>query len=55
MPVAVRSAAAAVSQASDYAAVVEQPLSDGSTVTLQLIYDPTSPYGWLVDSIAPGA
>jgi cytoskeletal protein RodZ len=42
-----------VSQASDYAANADQRLSDKSTVRMQLVYDPVSRYGWLVDSIAP--
>ena len=42
-----------ISQASDYAANADQRLSDKSTVRMQLVYDPASRYGWLVDSIAP--
>jgi hypothetical protein len=42
-----------VSQASDYAANADQRLSDKSTVRMQLVYDPASRYGWLVDSIEP--
>jgi hypothetical protein len=40
-------------QASDYAATADQRLSDKRTVRMQLIYDPASRYGWLVDTIAP--
>ena len=42
-----------VSQASDYAANADQRLSNKRTVRMQLLYDPASRYGWLVDSIAP--
>jgi len=42
-----------VSQASDYAASADQRLSDKTTVRMQLVYDPASRYGWLVDTIAP--
>jgi hypothetical protein len=42
-----------VGQASDYAASADQRLSDKTTVRMQLIYDPASRYGWLVDTIAP--
>jgi hypothetical protein len=42
-----------ISQASDYAANADQRLSDKSTVRMQLVYDPASRYGWLVDTIAP--
>jgi hypothetical protein len=42
-----------VLQASDYAASADQRLSDKTTVRMQLVYDPASRYGWLVDTIAP--
>jgi hypothetical protein len=42
-----------VSQAGDYAASADQRLSDKTTVRMQLVYDPASRYGWLVDTIAP--
>jgi hypothetical protein len=42
-----------VSQASDYAAAADQRLSNKTTVRMQLVYDPASRYGWLVDTIAP--
>jgi hypothetical protein len=42
-----------VSEASDYAANADQRLSDKSTVRMQLVYDPASRYGWLVDTIVP--
>ena len=42
-----------ISQASDYAASADQRLSNKTTVRMQLVYDPASRYGWLVDSIAP--
>jgi hypothetical protein len=42
-----------VGEASDYAASADQRLSNHTTVRMQLIYDPASRYGWLVDTIAP--
>jgi hypothetical protein len=42
-----------VLQASDYAASADQRLSNKSTVRMQLVYDPSSRFGWLVDTIAP--
>jgi hypothetical protein len=42
-----------ISQASDYAASADQRLSDKTRVRMQLVYDPVSRYGWLVDTIAP--
>jgi hypothetical protein len=42
-----------VGQASDYAASADQKLSDKSTVRMQLVYDPASRFGWLVDTITP--
>ena len=42
-----------VGQASDYAAIADQKLSDKSTVRMQLVYDPASRFGWLVDTISP--
>lgn len=42
-----------VSAASDYAAVADQRLSDKTGVRMDLVYDPASRYGWLVDSIEP--
>jgi hypothetical protein len=42
-----------VNEASDYAASADQRLSNKTTVRMQLIYDPASRYGWLVDTIAP--
>ena len=42
-----------VPSASDYAAVADQKMSDGSTVRLELVYEPASRYGWLVDSVGP--
>ena len=39
--------------ATDYAAAMDQRLSDRSTVRMQLIYEPASRYGWLVDTIEP--
>ncbi len=41
-----------INQASDYAASADQRLSNKTTVRMQLIYDPASRYGWLVDTIA---
>ncbi len=42
-----------VDQASDYAAIADQRLSNKTTVRMQLVYDPASRYGWLVDTIDP--
>ena len=42
-----------VTEASDYAVNADQRLSNKTTVRMQLVYDPASRYGWLVDSIAP--
>jgi cytoskeletal protein RodZ len=42
-----------VVQASDYAANADQRLSDKTTVRMQLVYEPASRYGWLVDTIVP--
>ena len=42
-----------VGQASDYAATADQRLSNKTTVRMQLVYEPASRYGWLVDSIDP--
>ena len=42
-----------VTEASDYAVNADQRLSDKTTVRMQLVYDPASRYGWLVDSITP--
>ena len=42
-----------IGEASDFAANADQRLSNGRTVRMQLVYDPTSRYGWLVDTIAP--
>ena len=42
-----------VNEASDFAASADQRLSNKTTVRMQLIYDPASRYGWLVDTIAP--
>ena len=42
-----------VTEASDYAVNADQRLSDKTRVRMQLVYDPASRYGWLVDSIAP--
>jgi hypothetical protein len=40
-----------VPSASDYAAVADQKMSDGSTVRMELVYEPASRYGWLVDTV----
>ena len=42
-----------VPQASDYAAVADQKMSDGTTVRMELVYEPASRYGWLVDTVGP--
>ena len=42
-----------VPSASDYAAVADQKMSDGTTVRMELVYEPASRYGWLVDSVGP--
>jgi hypothetical protein len=39
--------------ASDYAAIADQRLSNKTTVRMQLVFDPASRYGWLVDTIEP--
>ena len=40
-----------VPEASDYAAVADQKMSDGTTVRMELVYEPASRYGWLVDTV----
>jgi hypothetical protein len=42
-----------VPSASDYSAVAVQKMSDGTTVRMELVYEPASRYGWLVDSVGP--
>ena len=42
-----------VPEASDYAAVADQKMSDGTTVRMELVYEPASRWGWLVDSVGP--
>ncbi len=42
-----------VVSASDFAAVADQKMSDGSTVRMELVYEPASRYGWLVDTVGP--
>ena len=42
-----------VPSASDSAAVADQKMSDGTTVRMELVYEPASRYGWLVDSVGP--
>ena len=42
-----------VPSASDFAAVADQKMSDGSTVRMELVYEPASRYGWLVDTVGP--
>jgi hypothetical protein len=42
-----------VSAASDYSAVADQKLSNKRTVRMELVYDPASRYGWLVDAVGP--
>ena len=42
-----------VPSASDYAAVADQKMSDGTTVRMELVYEPASRYGWLVDTVGP--
>jgi len=42
-----------VSAASDYSAVADQKMSDQSAVRMELVYDPASRYGWLVDTVSP--
>jgi hypothetical protein len=42
-----------VPEASDYAAVADQKMSDGTTVRMELVYEPASRYGWLVDTVGP--
>lgn len=45
--------AVVVSSASDYAAAADQKMSDRTTVRMELVYDPSSQHGWLVDAIEP--
>lgn len=42
-----------VTSASDFAAVADQKMSDGSTVRMDLVAEPASRYGWLVDTVGP--
>ena len=42
-----------VRSASDFAAVADQKMSDRTTVRMQLVYEPASRYGWLVDTVGP--
>ena len=42
-----------VPSASDFAAVADQKMSDGTTVRMELVYEPASRYGWLVDTVGP--
>jgi hypothetical protein len=42
-----------VPSASDYAAVADQKMSNGTTVRMELVYEPASRYGWLVDTVGP--
>lgn len=42
-----------VAESSDFAAVVDQSLSDGTAIRLYLVAEPTSQLGWLVDVVAP--
>jgi hypothetical protein len=42
-----------VPSASDYSAVADQKMSDGTPVRMELVYEPASRYGWLVDSVGP--
>jgi hypothetical protein len=39
--------------ATDYSAAADQKMSDGTTVRMELVYEPASRYGWLVDSVGP--
>ena len=42
-----------VGQASDFAAMADQKMSDRTTVRMELVYEPASRYGWLVDTVGP--
>jgi hypothetical protein len=39
--------------ATDYSAAADQKMSDGTTVRMELVYEPASRYGWLVDAVGP--
>jgi hypothetical protein len=39
--------------ATDYSAAADQKMSDGTTVRMELVYEPSSRYGWLVDAVGP--
>jgi hypothetical protein len=39
--------------ATDYSAAADQKMSDGTTVRMELVYEPSSKYGWLVDAVGP--
>jgi hypothetical protein len=53
IPKAKPKGALVVPSASDYAAVADQKMSDGTTVRMELVYEPASRYGWLVDTVGP--
>ena len=43
----------AVPLASDYSAAADQKMSDGTTLRMELVFEPDSKHGWLVDTIGP--
>ena len=53
LPDAKPKGALVVVSASDFAAVADQKMSDGTTVRMELVYEPASRYGWLVDTVGP--
>lgn len=47
------SGAAAYTRIDDQHYTADQPLTDGSTLRLQLVFDQAAVYGWLVSSVQP--
>lgn len=48
------SGAAAYTRIDDQQYAADQPLTDGSTLRLRLVFDQAAVYGWLVSSVQPG-
>jgi hypothetical protein len=53
LPDAKPKGALVVPMATDFSAAADQKMSDGTTVRMELVYEPASRYGWLVDSVGP--
>ena len=49
-----RAATAAYTKADDQQYAADQPLTNGTTLRLQLVFDQAAIYGWLVSSVQPG-